>query len=977
MKHCRFALVLPILALVAGLGDRASAAVSLGWEAVYDSPYHGDDTAKCVVVDHDDNIIVTGSIESIPGNPLSTDVATVKYNPAGETLWARHGLVSPRFPASPEAITCDDQNNIYVVGTSSGNGLAAAMTVVKYRPSGDTAWVRRFPGPCCSAGRRVLVDAQHNVYAAGSVAQTADPDSLDFLLVKCDSNGTQIGTAQYLAGPVGPDSLFSAGMDPEGNIILVGSTSDPQATSRREFLTAKFGPNLALLWSRGWDYGELQDDYPVAVTTDNTGNIYVCGACYHTTTLWDYEVVKYDPAGDTLLTAWYNNDLTDGTDIPCAIAVDKYQNIYVTGTINDTLDGDPSDSASLATVKFGPAGGLPVWIQKYRAPTSTEESYATALKLDQYDNVYVTGCSDNDQTECLLQVTVEYGANGGLRWANQLGRGDKDAHAWDLALDSKGNVYVAGDDCFDTDPIPLYDCDYTLACYSGPDVGVARVIAPQDTIRVNYAVTPTIMVKNYSPFPTSDIPVYMFIGRTWYETTLDSLPADDSQVVTFTPWSSPDVGSFPIVAYTAMAGDRENGDDTAYGSVTVVPPWVALDTLPSVKKKDVKDGGALAYDDSLNLIYAVKGNNTTSFYSLGSGDSWVQLESVPVGSGRRRVKAGGAMVYGGNNTVYLAKGSRTAEFWAYSPKSSWVAKANLPGVVKQGTAMAYAPNLGRIYLLPAGNTRHLWYYSLGDTWFTQLPDMPNGPKSKNCKSGTSLAYDGSQYLYALKGGTSEFYAYDVSNNVWSTKDLLPYSKQTGKKRTSNDGSAFAFAGNLLYCLKGNNTDEFWCWSPAADTWTEIDSVLIGPRKKRVKGGGALVSAEGKIYALKGNGTDEFYLYNANIPGYVGMGKSLQPGPNQGQAAPVSLKPALSVAPNPFCGLSAVNYSLPKPAAVSLKLYDVTGRTEIDVFAGRQPAGNYRLSLADPRLAAGVYFLKMRFDDGTGEQQLTTKVLIER
>jgi len=370
----------------------------------------------------------------------------------------------------------------------------------------------------------------------------------------------------------------------------------------------------------------------------------------------------------------------------------------------------------------------------------------------------------------------------------------------------------------------------------------------------------------------------------------------------------------------------------------------------------------------------VKGNNTCDFYSYGPIGAWVQRESVPVGSGRRKVKKGAELSYGGNSTVYLAKGNRTAEFWAYNPLTSWVPKSNLPMVLKGGTAMAYAPNLGRIYVLPGSNTRQIWAYDVNGTWLTGLPDMPNGPKNKACKDGTALAYDGFRYVYALKGKTNEFYAFDAWGNTWITKDLLPNSTQTGKKKTSGDGGAFAFANGIVYAFKGNNTNEFWGWNPATDTWTELDSMATGPKRKKVKAGGSLVAVRGKIYALRGNSTNEFFLYNANIQGFFGLPQ--HPG-GQGGAIAAGLKFGLRVAPNPFRGSSVVMYSLPKPGAVSVKLYDVTGRLAMDLYSGRQAAGNYRLSLARPGLAAGVYFLKLKSDDGTSEQRLTTKVLVER
>jgi len=963
---------LPILAVLVALGSQVQAVtIEKYWQAFYGSPFHGNDTGVALAVDFDDNIIVTGSIESVPGNMWYADMATVKFSPAGETLWARRQVVNPHWPAFAEGIACDQDNNIYVVGTSGLYwSVPWAMTLVKFRPNGDTAWTRRFPGAWFSLGRSVAVDVEGNIYAAGISGYFINVDSENFMVVKCDSAGNTLWT-RYVDGPAHKtDSLVAMCLDPDGNVLLTGSTRDPDAPLMRDWLTAKFSPDGDSLWVRRYDRGEHRDDYPVGLATDDAGGVYVCGASYRNTTGWDYQVVKYSPTGDTLLTAWYNNQVTNADDLPSAIAVDRYHNIYATGTCNDTVVSDPQDSASYATVKWSAVGGLPNWVRRYRGARSSYSSAATDMKLDRYGNIYVTGFSDNAELSCLEQATLKYDPYGNLKWDGRVANSDGDAHAKALALDSRGSVYVAGDDYVDGE---LWD--YSLTRFSGPNVGVARVIEPHDTIRINRTITPTIMVYNYSPIPALNIPVYMFIGSTVFSLNIPSIAAFDSTPVLFNSWASRDAGDFPIYAYTTLSDDWENGDDTARGFVSVVLPWVAKDSVPGgPKKKSVKDGGSLAFDDTLNVIYAVKGNNTYEFYSYGPVASWTLRESVPAGSGRRKVKKGAELVYGGSNLVYLAKGNKTAEFWAFHPAAGWVAKPNLPSVLKGGTAVTFAPNMGRIYVLPGSNTRQLWAYDTSGAWISGMPDMPNGPKNKLCKDGTALAYDGSQYLYALKGKTSEFYAYDVTSNAWYTKDLLPNSTQNGKKKTSGDGASFAFANGLLYAFKGNNTNEFWCWDPGLDTWSMLDSMTTGLKKKKVKAGGSLVAVHGKIYALKGNGTNEFYMYNANVAGFFGV-----PGqPNQqGDVAAAGLKLGLRVAPNPFRGTSVVMYNLPRPGKVSVKLYDATGRLGMDLFTGRQRAGSYRLGLAAPELSAGVYFLKMRFDDGTDEQQVTAKVLVER
>jgi len=86
--------------------------------------------------------------------------------------------------------------------------------------------------------------------------------------------------------------------------------------------------------------------------------------------------------------------------------------------------------------------------------------------------------------------------------------------------------------------------------------------------------------------------------------------------------------------------------------------------------------------------------------------------------------------------------------------------------------------------------------------------------------------------------------------------------------------------------------------------------------------------------------------------------------------------SLRVAPNPFSGKATVSYSLPAPANVSLKLYDVTGSLVSALASGRSSAGRHWVSICNPqsgrRMARGVYLLRLE----TGGQETTKKLILE-
>jgi hypothetical protein len=78
--------------------------------------------------------------------------------------------------------------------------------------------------------------------------------------------------------------------------------------------------------------------------------------------------------------------------------------------------------------------------------------------------------------------------------------------------------------------------------------------------------------------------------------------------------------------------------------------------------------------------------------------------------------------------------------------------------------------------------------------------------------------------------------------------------------------------------------------------------------------------------------------------------------------------AFSIEPNPASGFARVDYSLPKEAEASLRLYDVTGR-QVRSWVGLRTSG---LRLDIRSIPAGVYLLRLDSDLGP----VTRKLVIE-
>src|SRR5439155_16481471 len=66
------------------------------------------------------------------GTNAAPGYATVKYAPSGEKLWIMHYTGPGNGPDIPVALALDSQGNVYVTGSSLGDGTGYDFATVKY-----------------------------------------------------------------------------------------------------------------------------------------------------------------------------------------------------------------------------------------------------------------------------------------------------------------------------------------------------------------------------------------------------------------------------------------------------------------------------------------------------------------------------------------------------------------------------------------------------------------------------------------------------------------------------------------------------------------------------------------------------------------------------------------------------------------------------------------------------------------------------
>jgi hypothetical protein len=401
---------------------------------------------------------------------------------------------------------------------------------------------------------------------------------------------------------------------------------------------------------------------------------------------------------------------------------------------------------------------------------------------------------------------------------------------------------------------------------------VVTILGPRDTILPG-TVTPSATVHNYG-VELESFRVFFRITGGYSDSVSVSLPGGRDTTLSFAAWTATS-GAFATRCSTGLASDVNRSNDTLGGSAVVLVVNVAgwtrmLDVNPGTKRKNVKDGAALAYGKEgvgglgsgfgdggdTDFVYAFKGNNTYEFYRYNVAlNTWLTQDSVPAynqNHKKKAVKKGSTLVQATNDKLYATKGNNTYDFWEYDPTKStgfrWTQKLDVPTgskAMREGAGAVAVLSAGHdtdyVHLLKGSGTYEFYRCSIeANTWET-MPIAPAGVSGRTFKNGSSLTYDGGDTIYCLKGSYNEFFAYSISRRTWATLETMPKVAPPGTKKTKvKDGSGTAYARRIVYGLKGANTNEFWTYFCDSHRWYHGTDITTGPKK--VKDGGALVAS---------------------------------------------------------------------------------------------------------------------------------------
>ncbi|MHA1444358.1 MAG: SBBP repeat-containing protein [Candidatus Hodarchaeales archaeon] len=288
-------------------------------------------------------------------------------------------------------------------------------------------WYRTWGGSSYDSARGVAADSSGNVLLAG-FTESFGVGGRAMILVKYNGNGVQ-QWSRIWGGSIGDDG-YGVTVDSSGSIYLAGETSS-FGVGGRDMILVKYDGNGVQQWNYTW--GGSSYDSARGVAADSSGNVLLAGGTQSFGAgSYDMVLVKYDGNGIQQLNRTWGGGSSDNA---YGVAVDSSGNIYLAGFTESFGAGD----SDMVLVKYD-GNGEQQWNRTWGGG-SRDDAYGVAV--DSSGNIYLAGETYSFGAGDSDMVLVKYDGNGIQQWNHTWG-GDRSDDAYGVAVDSSGNIFLAG-----------------------------------------------------------------------------------------------------------------------------------------------------------------------------------------------------------------------------------------------------------------------------------------------------------------------------------------------------------------------------------------------------------------------------------------------------------------------------------------------------------------------------------------------------
>lgn len=370
------------------------------WVKRYNGAANEFDQAQAIGIDKNGNIYVTGTSLSAS----SDDIVTIKYDNLGNRKWLKRYNSANNGDDSPVALTVSANNYIYVLGRTRSSSNGFDFVLIKYDAAGNRKWLRRYNGTAKGNDwpSGIVIDSKGAVYVAGSVTGSSGWDSGDdYVVIKYSTTGDRKWVRQYNGNGNYFDFASGIAVDGNNNIYVTGSSMQTTEWGSEDIVTVKYDSAGKQKWVKQYNGPAKSGDRGTAVKADSNNNIYVTGSSEGGSTGDDYAIIKYDANGNQKWVKRYNGN--GNNDSPSAMAIDRYNNVYITGI---TQSGVSWDSVNYATVKYDRYGNRK-WVKTFNGSGKRADT-AMGIAINSNNNAFVTGTSFSGNTKGFDIVTLRY-----------------------------------------------------------------------------------------------------------------------------------------------------------------------------------------------------------------------------------------------------------------------------------------------------------------------------------------------------------------------------------------------------------------------------------------------------------------------------------------------------------------------------------------------------------------------------------------
>ncbi len=332
------------------------------------------------------------------------------------------------------AATTDGSGNIYVTTNTLVDGEKANILTTKYNSSGVVQWEVSYnsTGDDNDYGTAICVDGSGNVYVAAS--SYISGNNYDYRTIKYNSSGTLQWNVTYN----GPGNFYDVPtgiiVDGSGNVYVTGGSYGSSTLS--DFCTIKYNSSGTSQWTSRYNYASDQDIAAI-IKFSPSGRVIVAGGSANAPASWDFASIKYNQSTGAQLAENRNSASGAGFDEVYAAETDASGNIYLVGraAVND-------EGYNMRTIKIDTSISV-VWARNYDHAELNDEAHGIVVDLS--DNVYVTGWVTNaDGTKSF--ETLKYNSSGTLQWSNEEHAANSGLDAYALKISNTVDPYfvVAG-----------------------------------------------------------------------------------------------------------------------------------------------------------------------------------------------------------------------------------------------------------------------------------------------------------------------------------------------------------------------------------------------------------------------------------------------------------------------------------------------------------------------------------------------------